>query len=173
MLAASLLPPEFAPLTEAEPTCHRRANLADRRSLRRRRWRPDVPLGPLSARVTWGHALPCRPAPRASAAATATQSSSDGCPCSGGCPPQCPCGRSRPSFLPAGGRLPGGGSSHATTPRHPGGSIRVPGLGGCASAGKPRPPVRSGRGPQTASVAPPNRLPTALGLAEKMGGTNW
>lgn len=32
-----------------------------------------MPLGPLCARVTRGHALPCRPAPRASAAAAAAQ----------------------------------------------------------------------------------------------------
>lgn len=61
---------EFQPLVDAQPRCQRRACLADSRPLRRRQL-PDVPLGPRSARVTWGHSLPCRSAPGASAAATA------------------------------------------------------------------------------------------------------
>lgn len=72
------LPLEFPALhgCRAEVPASCRAGLADSRPLQR--WQlPDVPLGPRSARVTWGHALPCRPAPGASAAAAAARSSSE------------------------------------------------------------------------------------------------
>lgn len=67
---------EFQPLVDAQPKCQRRACLADSRPLQRRQL-PDVPLGPRSARVTWGHSLPCRSEPGASAAATAAPRSSE------------------------------------------------------------------------------------------------
>lgn len=73
--ATKAVPPlELQPPTDADPRCQRSAGLADSRPLHRRQL-PDVPLGPRSARVTWGHELLCRPAPGASAAATAVRSS--------------------------------------------------------------------------------------------------